>query len=728
MKALLIKEFRENLRWLPVGLLVFSAAVWFASPSQQKPFIIVDQVLMQMVALLGPLFAAALGTIQSAFDLRNGPRAYLQCRGVSSKEIVFSKIISGFAIYTTSMIVPIMIFAIYLNAVGLLYYPVIPLQVAPGLLLGFASFIFFPAAILILARPASWWGTRLLPLAFSIFIVFIHSWLLSSFTLPSALGSLCLSIISTGFFCWVALDAWSLLSTNPSGGPPNPATWRLTSMLVASSAIALIATCLYAVDFMETFRPTARRAWRYQYRPLVDAETGEPWIEDMDYYWSNKPAKKGEWNGAKLEVGVLPKIEKFKLDKTHFHSFADLGFTSLIPSATDSLFPYTSNGNSMVFHRGFFLYYTWENGSSYRRTVNDRLRLKAIIAADGIYPAGPLRGKRFENINPAVQTIRVNQSSSSNFFFVDSNGLYQIRMPPDEQPSIANIVPRKMDCYATGPIHENRRYHFQFVSNGEFFDFELVDESGNADWAVHSNDPRDDVSLNEAPALRGELVRTIKLPRELDKSQAICAASFTSGYVLFDCELYLDDSQNKGEMQIFNLDHDGTCREAIYTIEKREKVAEFIPLAFAYGLLPVAVVVVSVPVAIAFGGAGVGKSPSTEILRAIQENPMTFSIAMVVSIVGILISMFIVARLLRSRSASRVWMAACIPLGMITPLAIIAIYPRLNFERCSRCSASRRIDQAKCSACSSVWERAAGDGIEIVDSVAVVENRLAGQH
>ena len=173
MKALLIKEFRENLRWLPVGLLLFGFVAWQVTPSQQNPFNPVDSVVTELVALLGPFFPAALGFLQSAFDLRNGPRAYLQCRGVHPKDIVLAKIISGFTIYATSLIVPVAILALYLNAVGLTYYPVRPLQVLPGLLVGLAAFSFFPSAILVLARPASWWGTRLLPLALPIAIVML---------------------------------------------------------------------------------------------------------------------------------------------------------------------------------------------------------------------------------------------------------------------------------------------------------------------------------------------------------------------------------------------------------------------------------------------------------------------------------------------------------------------------------------------------------------------------
>ncbi len=249
MNALLIKEFRENLRWLPIGLLLFGFAAWLPVPSQQNPFNAVDSDLTELVTLLGPLFAVALGVLQSAFDLRNGPRAYLQCRGVSPKDVVLAKLVSGFAIYATSLIIPISILALYLNAVGLTYYPVTPLQVLPGLLMGLAAFSFFPAAIIVLARPASWWGTRLLPLASPLAIVLMCFGMLNFFTVIEAYICFGLSVVSIILLSWAAIDAWTHVSINPPGGSTSPTRWRLTFVLTASSAIVVSLTCLFWYGF-----------------------------------------------------------------------------------------------------------------------------------------------------------------------------------------------------------------------------------------------------------------------------------------------------------------------------------------------------------------------------------------------------------------------------------------------------------------------------------------------
>lgn len=54
-------------------------------------------------------------------------------------------------------------------------------------------------------------------------------------------------------------------------------------------------------------------------------------------------------------------------------------------------------------------------------------------------------------------------------------------------------------------------------------------------------------------------------------------------------------------------------------------------------------------------------------------------------------------------------------LGVATPIAVLAIYTRPSFARCTRCEKQRRIDLRQCEHCGRAWERHTPTGIEIFD-------------
>jgi len=93
---LIAKELRENICWFPIGLLAFSIAAYQCVPSSANFHCLADFYLLSIVMFIAPALAFALGILQSVLDLRSASRAYLHHRSVWGKEIVLSKILSGF--------------------------------------------------------------------------------------------------------------------------------------------------------------------------------------------------------------------------------------------------------------------------------------------------------------------------------------------------------------------------------------------------------------------------------------------------------------------------------------------------------------------------------------------------------------------------------------------------------------------------------------------------------
>lgn len=62
MKALIWKEFRENVRWMPVGLFVMAVACYMAHPSRNSDSLLATE-LLNYFAIVTPLLAFALGVV-----------------------------------------------------------------------------------------------------------------------------------------------------------------------------------------------------------------------------------------------------------------------------------------------------------------------------------------------------------------------------------------------------------------------------------------------------------------------------------------------------------------------------------------------------------------------------------------------------------------------------------------------------------------------------------------
>ena len=64
MKAIIWKELRENVRWLPVGLFVMAVGCYMAQPSRNSNSLLAT-ALVNYFAIVAPLLAFALGVVQA---------------------------------------------------------------------------------------------------------------------------------------------------------------------------------------------------------------------------------------------------------------------------------------------------------------------------------------------------------------------------------------------------------------------------------------------------------------------------------------------------------------------------------------------------------------------------------------------------------------------------------------------------------------------------------------
>ncbi len=148
------------------GLIVIAALCMYVLP--MKPANIdyspLAKTLATYLGIVMPLLAFALGLLQSYRDLQPDARAYLHHREVKPTQVAMAKLVVGFGLYAVAVLAPITLLAGWIAYQGMAWYPMRPAQVIPAIVLALAAFLWHPASMLMMARKASWWGTKLYPL------------------------------------------------------------------------------------------------------------------------------------------------------------------------------------------------------------------------------------------------------------------------------------------------------------------------------------------------------------------------------------------------------------------------------------------------------------------------------------------------------------------------------------------------------------------------------------
>jgi hypothetical protein len=705
MKALIVKELRENLKWLAVGLAIFVCLGFYSIPYRyivSSSFMTrgLEHDLVSKFGAIGGLLAFALGVIQSAFDLRSGNRAYLQHRGVSSLQIVIAKVLSGFLIYALALSVPLAGLATYFGWIGLEYYPMRPGQVFPAWILGLMVFIMHPTAMIVMARPARWWGTRLLPFFFGVvFWVFLtgtnHSVTLNSFVNPWLFFIYCFAV---PLVCWGVIDAWDRQSLNPVGGRAEFVGWRMLLIILVSSTVAVSAILAVNVGFLEM----ASYSKAKDYDLKVDFKTGELWAV------SKRPEHRVDLDklyGAKIEVDNEP-TEFQLLDKKQ--TLLTIAGQWRMPPGKLFFSGSNPNGSDRSYHE----FINDERGYLLRYDVSQRMnpRLDAIIDSTGVHSPASLPSNRFDGL----------QSLWSQDFgaIFDKHGLYYLAYPDatSEKFQLRKLLDREISQAWLASYESRANLKLVVLHQDELTEFELFDRLGAelTSWMLKEDGRTEQQRYDDIQELEARLTKTIKLPPELiGKELSPLLMRYETGYIA---------NHQRNHQRLFRLDFDEPAREL-------PKFA-FEEFSMGSGLYPAG----GIPLVVWAFGSGYGYATASSAEEFWEDtavtplSPNSIGTLLPMAFLFVVVSALIVFWMLRYRAVGRtslgLWMLACIPFGLATPLAIAALYPRRIEEKCWKCGRMRRVDLNNCEHCKSSWPELESQGIEIFDhhrQAAVIE-------
>jgi hypothetical protein len=599
--------------------------------------------------------------------------------------------------------------AAYLGWFGIQTIPVRPFQLVPVIVAGFFGFVMHPTAMFCLSRPASWWGTKTLPLisvvavngSISVFfssIVFstnVWLWLLPAYILLLAIT------------CWAAIDAWEKLSLNPPAAQSQPNGWRVNGILIAGSIVCTLIALQFITPLASFFNPSQRR----EYELKFDINTGEPWavsIRPEDLLKSDVVKRDGSAFGSKIEHGIVPSefslIPK-KLALREMQNFTEYNFSR-------SMFRYTNHDGffnsknpiwtSVIDSRGYLLRYS----------VIDRLnpRLDSIVDRDGIHSPDSLPGKRFSDLR------EIPSGPSGLRAFYDENGVYALQQYRSNAHDMrlntlveGNVLAASL---TTIPIKSIQR--LVVVVDGEIREYQLLDENDSEKWALpgyHFTSIDDDGKamslMGELQAIRAKLIQSVVLPSPGASRKPHGFLRTESGYVV-----WVDSFPPK----YFLLGFDGTSQEIPIPSNNLNSNAWSNP---TLAMMP--------PASSLVGGVAsyiycANRGESAEYIASVVGHKSTLAYLMILGIFFVMISMGIVNRMLRKRGIAGnlrwAWLLTCIPLGIATPLVVASIYAVRVREKCASCGQLRSVDLEHCEVCSAGWPISEQEGIEVFDTDA----------
>jgi hypothetical protein len=180
IRTLVLKELRESLPIVAAaglaaayilaqrcGVRVFA---FFGGSSVSMPFL--DDI-WKNVAVLGGFLAAALALKQTLWEESKGTFRYLLFRPIARKQLFLSKIVVGLSLVAVAMGAFILIYGVWATLPGRHASPFYWSMTVPSWHAWFVLPAIYSAAFVSGLRPGRWFGSKLLPLAGCIIVVFI---------------------------------------------------------------------------------------------------------------------------------------------------------------------------------------------------------------------------------------------------------------------------------------------------------------------------------------------------------------------------------------------------------------------------------------------------------------------------------------------------------------------------------------------------------------------------
>ncbi|MGZ0173787.1 MAG: hypothetical protein ACKVHE_30100 [Planctomycetales bacterium] len=168
MKAILWKEFRENLKWGVLLLLTSAFGIIALQMRQTNEIVFFNENYMIQAAFGFAAGALALGILRTVFEGSRDRWAFLMHRGISPERILTAKAIVGLTYVVAATAIPIFGMAWWCSRPGNVPAPFHSVAPLVGVIGIFSAFPAWFAGVLIGLRDVRWYGSRILPLGLAL--------------------------------------------------------------------------------------------------------------------------------------------------------------------------------------------------------------------------------------------------------------------------------------------------------------------------------------------------------------------------------------------------------------------------------------------------------------------------------------------------------------------------------------------------------------------------------
>lgn len=658
MNALLRKEIRDAVRWLPLGVVLLGILLAYTCRIIEATQLSSQLFMATWFSTL--LYGLFLSLVTFLPDERDAARAFLIQRGVFPEQIFRTRILVGLAVYGLGMFIPLVVLAAYLAAIGPDRYPVSAWQVLPSLSVVLTGSIFYFAGIVISCRSASWFGTRLLPLAVAIGGSFLSISILAGAPLWVALPFYILSCIAAWLMAFAARHAFVRMPSQVSPARIVSQSLVLRFILLSSSLLVVGALGLLPINFINLST--------YRYATTEFDKDGLP------IYVVRGPRSIEAFETIPMIDPAEPMPERIEI--------AEFGTPFILGMFAESLNRFDptrlqSMGDREVFFdpSGHLLVYRMNQGIG--------SQFESVISADGVSLPNEPRGKPFQKIPqlsgrvsyfPQLNFALPNRASqppydSTDWQLVTNEGIWRLDL---EKRTMESVLKESIDLLAFPSVGGDSKIAIQ---SGDSLRVYKLDSDESGKFNIES-------SFHIAAKAGGFLCY-----RDNDNW------TYVDGYRRLGSFDVTRTLAGKTHAYAFSLPAEG--------LQSVSRVRAESPFIFT-----------ALPAILTVGSLVVTQSFST-------FSPLEFAPLFIQLLVSIALTIYATHRRGLGIRPTVAWCLLAGLLGLGVSLAVIAIYPVVVYETCTACGKRRRVEQATCEHCGAEWDTLPTEGIEIVESEEV---------
>lgn len=716
MNTIYRKEFRDIVRWTPIGIILIAVLGWMTRPTNIFAAVELERVFVSIIGLGCGLVALALGLLQSLLDQRTETSGYLIHRPISLGSIFWAKLLAGFTAYLICVVPTLVAMMIYLEWVGPERLPTSWVQVVPLFMMSLVIFVIHPAAMWATAREARWVGTRWFPLLFAIAGVYYSlNPLLSMHTIGGLAGFLLISVGTWVVVTSAAHHAFSHQVFSPPAASPNRMSLARAAVLLGASVLIMCGPSRLILmapsdQSREGFfyglglRPSGV-LWEIA-QPYTVNRAGSFTLADDEHRLGRPLSGVGAIDPESASLSPLPD----DWQQVSIVSQQDLkrgpGRWSHFNRNRITADLYMSDNGAvqvqLIDRQGRYYWYHQTQG------------LIACVTPDGFFRSDETPTGRFVN----AQTVPILHADTrllnitGQLFVLDSSGVfqldfanYEIRRVLDSPSRLISLVAPNADQQATLWRYNDgllQRYTFRPT------DPDLTLPLADSEIILRNT------HLYPMPSIEVELVDQWRIP-PLEAFDRLGITEVDQGQIV-TIRTPLSASAD-GRRRYTRYGADGTMVE--------DKVVQItVPVsepAFQTAL-------VSMPPVVVLGMA-LGRSIQYgERVSSAQLTDWFFGWWWPIYVAQGLAAAAIVVWLGSQRELTTrqrvLWAAIAMFGGFAAVLAVLAIYPRLLLEKCTHCDGRRRVDQRRCEHCGCDWDPPQLEGIEIIGGERIASPRL----